>query len=689
MIRPPDRLKSTANRLAELFCSSVGSRMLSLIGDLEQPPQTQSINCRSDSKSKPPKSPSIGIWQAEATDGTRCFVRQSERSHWGLWAQTPVIPINPASKRVLLLGESVARGFFYDPAFNPAMALQKILRSAANTLDIDVVDLARIGIGMDEMSELAGASPELQPDVLVLLAGNNWRPTVGITREDRQTITDILRRTEDWQDVRSYVERTLKTRTENFFTSLRDKVSSQGIKIVVIVPEFNLLDWREPCGPPLLLDSCALAAWIDLRQLAAKAFSQNELVACAHYASQILEIDGGSSAAGFSFLADVALARGQMTQARLFLEKARDVGIFLTRLETPRSYSVVQESIRAAAQRYDFSLVDLPTVFRDYLSGGIPDRRLFHDYCHLTAEGICLAMAAAAQAVLPWVGTARCPLNELQALADPLDSDTLAKAYFMAALHNANWDQGYDLVHHSCQRALEYSPAMAAGMEIYADLHVRRAPSVLCKSFDKAVNTQGLHALGFFHTPPRSPKSLNLPAINAISDSLGKIEPDRQKAVQELIINQHRISSEGLDLLELSYCSTSYAMPEGRWDESSTFYSAYDQLSHFTVICDSPRSLTLTIAYRTRSNKPLSHLYILVNGKVASTLSASSSWMTERLVVEANKWMQGENSIVLKWPLPEWSHSQRLEEACVKIESGQFAKAYAIFGELHTFRVSL
>jgi hypothetical protein len=42
-----------------------------------------------------------------------------------------------------LIGESVARGYLYDPQFTPAMALEAILQAQLGHNAVEVIDLAR------------------------------------------------------------------------------------------------------------------------------------------------------------------------------------------------------------------------------------------------------------------------------------------------------------------------------------------------------------------------------------------------------------------------------------------------------------------------------------------------------------------------------------------------------------------
>ncbi|HVQ40430.1 MAG TPA: hypothetical protein VMS31_23010, partial [Pyrinomonadaceae bacterium] len=138
------QLKNTAYRLAQLFESEDGERILRLI--------TQLSTCQdrtgssTEEPTKPVNTPGklrVGTWEATDEANGRAFVRVNAGDPWHLWANVQRIPPKGSRRRVVLLGESVARGLLYDPQFNPALALQEILNTACGPSDIEVVDLAR------------------------------------------------------------------------------------------------------------------------------------------------------------------------------------------------------------------------------------------------------------------------------------------------------------------------------------------------------------------------------------------------------------------------------------------------------------------------------------------------------------------------------------------------------------------
>jgi hypothetical protein len=82
------------------------------------------------------------------------FVRRNELDPFGLWARCERISSKSNRTRIVLLGESVARGHLYDPHYNCARALQQALSKSFGD-EVEVVDLARSGASYSQVLEIA------------------------------------------------------------------------------------------------------------------------------------------------------------------------------------------------------------------------------------------------------------------------------------------------------------------------------------------------------------------------------------------------------------------------------------------------------------------------------------------------------------------------------------------------------
>src|ERR1043165_6459050 len=115
------QFRDMAGRLAQLFDSNEGGRILRLITQLSASPD----GAATEELKKPADTPGkvrVGIWEATNEAGGRSFVRVNTGEPWHLWANVQKIPPKGPRRRIVLLGESAARGYLYSPRFTPAQA---------------------------------------------------------------------------------------------------------------------------------------------------------------------------------------------------------------------------------------------------------------------------------------------------------------------------------------------------------------------------------------------------------------------------------------------------------------------------------------------------------------------------------------------------------------------------------------
>lgn len=264
-----------------------------------------------------------------------------------------------ARARIVLLGESVARGTFYDSAVTPAGMLQTMLNSVFPPDGVEVVDLARNNLSLDGLRGLAAECLALRPDACVIFAGNNWAPAGQVllgsgvspteSREAHRAEWAIAAlRTGGVAALKRLLERVLEERA----AALLDQLSTMArrIPLVIVVPEFNLQDWRCVLSEGVPSDvGSGLDRWHQLRARAIEAMDQDQLDLAEECANEMAAIDRGTTGEGPTLLADCALRRGHSEQARALLELARDARIWDIGPTSPRVFSVVQRLLRISA----------------------------------------------------------------------------------------------------------------------------------------------------------------------------------------------------------------------------------------------------------------------------------------------------------------------------------------------------
>jgi len=458
-------LKSFAGRIAEAANSAAADelvRMLRLSGLTGE--QTAAVTpvtvdipitfLASEPGVPPKQSKLIVIWERREEDGKTCFVRRLETMDtWQFWANIGRIEAKGSKLRVLFIGESVARGYLYDPSFTPALALQMILDEQFGKEQIEVIDLARTNLGY-EVRDLALAALQLEPDIAIVFGGNNW----GFSLPAFTDIADIdeALTTSGMAGVKRVCDQYIARAVRTIVTEIATEYKNAGVPLVWIVPEFNLADWREPFTNAPYLPDNRNREWIATLKAARQALSDGDAATAEQLAKSVVELDGGLCAAGYYILAQCRGLANDTESQRKYLELARDAQSWDSAISfIPRPYTLSQQILREELPKYDAQTVDLPAVFKQYLNGEIPGVRLFVDYCHLTSEGMRIAMGAAASCVLRTLKGTEQPWYTLVAERIAPAREIEAEASFLAAIHTAHRYQRYEMVHHFCARALK------------------------------------------------------------------------------------------------------------------------------------------------------------------------------------------------------------------------------------------
>ena len=212
-----------------------------------------------------------------------------------MWADIDEIPARCPGRRIVWLGESAARGYFYDPVFAPAVVLQELLRQAKALHEIEVVDLARSNVDPGGILEVAAQSVRLKPDLFVLFAGNNWSASELYDAPARSRLRSGLG-AGGYRGFVDAVDRWRAERTEASTDRLAAIARSAGAGVIVVVPESNLLDWHEDSAwlVPILKDD-RNDRWRRLAREAQTAFDGGQIGEAARLATELIELDDGTS----------------------------------------------------------------------------------------------------------------------------------------------------------------------------------------------------------------------------------------------------------------------------------------------------------------------------------------------------------------------------------------------------------
>ncbi|WP_405364899.1 hypothetical protein [Kitasatospora sp. NBC_00039] len=686
MDRPSDSLKFFADQLARQLSTDDGARLAQLLRLLSTDPPGPAP--APGASAGPPDVQRVGIWQR--TGGDEPFVRDQERRlEWPMWANAGEIPAKAGGRRVLLLGESVARGFLYDPAYNPAGVLAALLESRLGPGEVEVVDLARTSQGR-EIKDLALAAAVLEPDAVVLFCGNNWRYELPTEPLERGVLAAAVRERGP-AGYREHAEEFVRRTSEEIVDEVSAFYAERGVPVLWIAPEFNLADWRDPVANAAHLPDDGNPRWAALYGTARAALAEGRFEEAAEAARRMVELDQGTNAAGHYVLADCARAAGDEDAARAALEAARDAQIWdTTVVYAPRSTAPVLAALREGAERHGGLLVDSPELFREHLGGGIPDRRLFIDYCHLNAEGIRVTMAAAAAALLGAFKETAVSWRELLAEAPGPEAGAEAETLFLAAVHNAHWWQDGELVEHSIERSVGLSDRLAPLMSAYLELQARRTPMLMCESAERLLKAGSPQIQRYLFVNVR--QYLDPLITGSIANVLAKYGQDVRRQVEKVWIDEHSVGLRKADLLDPSYNSAGRQALELQWSTPGApayernYYKAFSARSVFFFVGEAGRPVELDATWRTPHPAGAGgQVSVEVNGRPVATASGGAGWERHGISLPGEIVCDGLNEVVLAWPSPAFPGDAGIRRFSADVLAGRTPDPYCSFGDVHTF----
>jgi hypothetical protein len=663
-------LKSLSDEIAQRLTGAAGADAVLLMERLQ-------LLSTPDKAPRVARPGTIGIWEAGPQGG---YERSAARRHeWDLWADVPSIPPKGERRRIALVGESVARGYLYGPEFTPAQALEASSTAALGE-PVEVIDLAKTNLNDQQLTELIAGVPILEPDALVVFAGNNWG---AMDKRYRHLAATALR-----ERGALGLKEMREERLIAFVDTLREQLTrlSASLPVVLVIPEINLGDWR--------LDSVADAPWLapghnrrwlECRAAGRSAFAAGRLDEAAALGREMVELDESTAASGWTLLADCARARGDQRMARSCLERASDAHRLEYTYQTPRTLTAVQRDLRASALPGRISVVDLPDCFAAWLGGTIPDRRLFLDYCHLTAEGIRIAMAATALeiAALLTAGRSHPELTRLVEASPPPSERVEAAAHFAAAIHAAHWGQTGPFVSYLCHEATRRSSEIAQAMRLYLEVQARRAPSWACAATERLAELVPAFLRDYIILQPKLFDPVLLPAI---AEALEDNGIPSAAFLDELRQEERSLSGRPSDLLD-PYYRASWADLD--WLESPThfrFRRAYAPISRYPWVSRASREVTFELTCRRGDASGPAEFQVLVNGAPVAHLSFGPEWSTQRFHAPADLVRLGANWLEIHWPLDLSKGAEAIEHIARELEHDRVVPLQPVFAELSSLR---
>ena len=641
----------------------------------------------------------IGIWTPDTRDGRLVFVRDEAAATRDWWP--PHARLEPKRSllplRIVLLGESTAAGWFYAPGLTPATVLGEQLTAARGRGIYEVLDLTMVNLQAPALVELAGAALQLDPDVMVVFAGNNWPQRLpsfpGATALDCTEAAGALRAA-GMAGLRRLADDRTRTNSEATLEIIARVTDAGGVSLVVVVPEVSLADWPRDRPVPWLPGDGA-GRWHAALTKALGALETRAWSDAAEAARAMLALDGGVSPTSHRLLGDALAGLGRLDAARAAYAAAVDARAWDNFPAMPSATSVVREAIRRAADEHDFVCVDLPSVLATE-AGETPGRRLFLDYCHLTAEGMGVAMAAVATAVRRLVESTssrsprrRVPRNTAAA------PHTEATVKFLTALCAAHWGEPPDLgagprirlARDGLGAALQASPAIEATLRTYAA--TRAVPASAAGL--SAAHQRLRDAISELGREGVDDHGLDPDVVDAIRDLLAECGRPLADEVEAQLLRHHGVGAGTVDLVSAPYHwrrMDRHERSSGFGQDASALYRARWPASHFCLVAAGGEAVRLTLTARLPAvaSDRTGEVGVDVNGTPVGITGLTGRWSRATLDVPAGRLRRGFNRVTLRWPALPADGDAALAQILRRLEQGIPTDLHPVFGEVVALR---
>lgn len=653
--------------LAERLEGDDGARILRLLLGLRA--------LGSDPGSAPEQRPTqildqqIGVWDIVDGPAGPGMRRRPEYSLFesNVWADVAEVEGQGDAERVVLIGESSARGYLLDPVLTPTSHLQSVLESGARRFQC--IDLARTSADLDELRRLVGAVAQLRPDHLVVYAGNNW--AISSYRSELLPELAADMRAGGYPALAEAFDREmLLPSVTTFLSELASLSDRNGIKVVLVVPEFNLTGWSPIDGEDRIevpaLPVTELRRWYRLRADALRARSRREWTAVLPLVEEMSALDGGLSPVPDHLRGEALAALGRPGPAREAYERSRDSihGLFLKDL--PRTPRLVQDLLVEAADVHDFGLVDLRVLFARGDAPGVPDPRHFLDYCHLSDSGISLMMSAVADVIQG----RRTPTPPLPA---GITDRQRGVSLILAAIYNAYCGQPTEVVVRYMERALAAAPEVRGLLDSLNRMQTRPGPAWANPDFARLVAEPNVARI-LIPLAEMTPRGTRLWSLREALDISGFpiAAPDHAERTVELIDAE---------------CTPLGTGKVPNYTPSRCYLQATTASTSLSFVPAGTAAVRLHILYRMRHPCDEPALFEL-NGRKLGFLPPAMQWTRAEFVVTENV-VAGLNTVTVTWGIPEIDVSCQVSADSLAMERGEFPQILPVFGEIFSLLVDV
>ena len=658
-------LKEKIEILSTLLMSEVKDE--STINDLFQELSISTISApgvkESEKKNDSFRKESVGIWERVSVNGKFTFQRtRDKQEEWHNWANVHELPIKSSKKRIVLIGESVARGYFYAPKYSVAKELDAVLKASNDIDDVEVIDLSKTSIEIDELSDVIASSPLLEPDQIVLFAGNNWIYELydAVAKEDINKLWSIYQE-KQFNGVKPYLEELFENAVFRFMDKVSEISSKYNIPFLIVIPGFNLKDWLsdESLQSLSLLPKNQVEDWLKAKENAERAFIEQEYEILEQEAQKMIQLDV-SNPVGYEFLAKSKVKKGEILEAINCLDEAKDTVIYgRALLSTPRCYRIVREAIKKKCLQQNIPVVDLFSVFNELDENKVPGRELYLDYCHLSVLGIKISMKYVAKEIIEHLTHRLINIAEIPESAIEPKNFTKAIAHFSAAIHNAHWSQPQDILEYHCKKAVELDPKIKKVMLQYVDFASRKTSNVFCGKFEDILLNGHMtqYEGGIALTHGQNLKLMDLELVDAIISAVGESGKVLEDSINKLRLSEHCIEKRTIDLLESFYHLNGYNSYDNR--SGRNYFQIRSNQKEFRFFSEGQENCIVKMCFRSSvvsKSKEFLKVYLNSRSQKVKEVQCSQEWTNVTFEISGNILSKGLNTLIIEWPIDQSHH---------------------------------
>ncbi len=702
---PSDPREAASRELARLLSTPEGrraARLLQATGTLTAP-HTAGDQAAPE---RPPGPRPISIWQPRETPEGLLFERPEPGPLGDHFAAVRTLHPKQGSlpRRICFFGESAAAGYLYAPHLTPAGLLETQLWEIAGPGAWEVLDLARTNETLGSLAATVEAALQLSPDLLVIFAGNNWAlletpevspyvPSVGA----RQEVAAALR-AEGLLGPARLARQRLALRAEAALAAIAVRAREAQVPVVLVIPEVNLLDW-ETRQPAAWLPGDGTARWHAAYVRGQAALESQDWAAAESKAWEMVDLDGGTCPTPFRLLARALLGQGREAEARDACVSEIDATHppLLAFLAAPQAGTAAREILTRTARRFGWAAVDLRPVFAAWTGSHLPGRRLFLDYCHLTSEGMQVAMAAVAEQILRAAGHDAPAWRFLltQTLFPAVSPEAEATARLGAALHSAHRlvavSPKAPLLLHWCRQAIAASPGIAAALLDLAEMRATSGPAILTTAQRR--NHRSPYRLLLQHGLRW--EGLDADVLEAAHEALAEAGQPEADQIARFLHAACVLPEAGRDLaasprhlaepLERFYPDVlGHADLPGR----ATLRAPWPETAFLLAGEGRDVEVAVTVRLQRTDGAPgrRGRVEVTLDGRPVGSFEAGEAWERTPVRISGELLARGLHRLTLRWPPPPPAGEKALEAAIRRLEEGIEADLHPVFGEVFALR---